>query len=259
LLAVSLVGARATVPQAFILATALTIAHTIGVLVFGIIVLTLARYVVPETLYPWIALFSGIFVAVLGARALTREISRRSARIAGVHVHVHAHDHDHPHEHDHDGADDFAHALKHVVPGSAPISFRSALIAASSGNVAPCPAALVVLLAAIATQKIAWGLLLIVAFSIGLALTLTLLGIAVVRSAAWLTKRPQFDRFAKEAPLFTASAISIIGAWMIGEGTVAQGVATTPLFVALIVLATIVAFTVLRTPIFSPKFERERT
>jgi ABC-type nickel/cobalt efflux system permease component RcnA len=246
LLAISLVGARATVSQAAILATALTIAHTIGVLTFGVVVLTLARYVVPEALYPWIALLSGVFVAILGARALAREVARRRAPLGHDHDRQHAHGHDH-HHHDHSGFEEAVHAHSHLIPGSAPISFRSAIIAASTGNVAPCPAALVVLLAAIATHRIGWGLILIVAFSIGLALTLTLLGVAVVRSAAWLTRRPQFDRLARYAPLVTAGAISVIGAWMIGEGAVAQGVVATPIVVALTVLATIVAFTAVQT------------
>ena len=100
------------------------------------------------------------------------------------------------------------------------------------------------LLAAIATHRIGWGLVLIVAFSIGLALTLTLLGVAVVRGAAWLTRRPQFDRFARYAPLVTAAAISVIGAWMIGEGAVAQGfVRDRRSSSRFTVLATIVAFT----------------
>ena len=244
LLAISLVGARATVPQAMILATALTIAHTIGVLIFGVVILTLARYVVPEALYPWIALLSGVFVAILGARALGREIARRRSPLtAHAHDHDHNHRHDDHHHHDDDGFSEAVHAHSHLIPGSAPISFRSAIVAASTGNVAPCPAALVVLLAAIATHRIGWGLVLIVAFSIGLALTLTLLGVAVVRSAAWLTRRPQFDRLARHAPLVTAGAISVIGAWMIGEGAVAQGFVATPVFVSLVVLATIIAFT----------------
>jgi ABC-type nickel/cobalt efflux system permease component RcnA len=243
LLAISLVGVRATVGQAVILATSLTVAHTIGVLIFGVVVLTLARYIVPEALYPWIALLSGVFVAMLGARALTREIARRRAPHAHDHAHDHHHAHDGHHHHDHAGFEEAVHAHSHLIPGTAPISFRSAIIAASTGNVAPCPAALVVLLAAIATHRIGWGLVLIVAFSIGLALTLTLLGIAVVRGAAWLTRRPQFDRLARYAPLVTAGAISVIGAWMIGEGAVAQGFVTTPVIVALVVLATIIAFT----------------
>ncbi len=251
LLAISLVGARATVPQAVILATALTVAHTIGVLLFGAVVLTLARYIVPESLYPWIALLSGVFVAILGARALAREIARRRPSTgSGQALHAHAHPstssgqaHGHRHHHDDAGFSEALHAHSHLIPGTAPISFRSAIIAASTGNVAPCPAALVVLLAAIATHRIGWGLVLIVAFSVGLALTLTLLGVAVVRGAGWLTRRPQFDRFARYAPLVTAFAISVIGAWMIGEGAVAQGVVATPFFVALSVLASIIVFT----------------
>jgi hypothetical protein len=88
---------------------------------------------------------------------------------------------------------------------------------------------------------------LIIAFSVGLALTLTLLGVAVVRGAAWLTRRPQFDRFARFAPLVTAVAISAIGAWMIGEGAVAQGLVATPLIAASIVLAAIAAFITVQT------------
>jgi ABC-type nickel/cobalt efflux system permease component RcnA len=253
LLAISLVGARATVPQAFILATALTLAHTVGVLLFGVVVLTLARYIVPEALYPWIALLSGIFVAILGARALSREIARRRAAHpapAGNRAAAHAAFAARAfaeHGHDHAGLSEEEHARAHMIPGNAPISFRGALVAATTGNIAPCSGALVVLLAAIATHRIGWGLVLIVAFSVGLAMTLTLLGVAVVRGASWLTSRHQFDRFARYAPLVTAVAISVIGAWMFGEGAVAQGFVSTPLIAALIVLAAIVAFIALQT------------
>jgi ABC-type nickel/cobalt efflux system permease component RcnA len=265
LLAISLVGARATVPQAAILAAALTIAHTAGVLVFGVVVLTLARYIVPEALYPWIALASGLFVAALGARALASELRRRTVHRTPAHAHGHHHDHDHDlhHDHDHDhehahahphvhahaALDDEAHARAHAIPGSAPLRFRDALLAAASGNVAPCPAALVVLLAAIATHRIGWGLVLIVAFSIGLALTLTGLGVAVVRGAAWLTQRPQFDRVARFAPLVTAGVISSIGAVMIGEAVAAQGIAVSPIVVAILVVAAIAAYSLVRTTV----------
>jgi ABC-type nickel/cobalt efflux system permease component RcnA len=254
LLAISLVGARATVPQAAILAAALTIAHTAGVLLFGIVVLSLTRYVVPETLYPWIAVLSGAFVAVLGARALAKTIAQRAeqpapaaaaalsdAEIARAALRAHDAAHAHGFVHDHDGLDAAAHARAHAIPGTAPLRFRDALLAAASGNVAPCPAALVVLLAAIATHRIGYGLVLIVAFSIGLALTLTVLGVAVVRGAGWLMRRPQFDRAAGYAPLVTASAISIVGAWMFGEGIAVQA-AWPPAIVAAAVLAAIAAY-----------------
>jgi ABC-type nickel/cobalt efflux system permease component RcnA len=243
LLAITLVGARATVSQAAILATALTLAHTAGVLLFGVVVLTLARFIVPEALYPWIALVSGLFVATLGARALVAAVRRRTAA-APAHGHDHGHTHDHAHDHGHAHDHDHDHGHSHAIPGTAPLRFRDALIAAASGNVAPCPAALVVLLAAIATHRVGFGLILIVAFSIGLALALTALGVAVVRSAAWLTQRPQFDRFAAAAPLVTASLISLIGAWMIGEAVAAQTPAIAPAAIAALVVAAVAAYAV---------------
>jgi ABC-type nickel/cobalt efflux system permease component RcnA len=225
LLAVSLVGSRATVPQALILASSLTVAHTIGVLVFGAVVLLLARVIVPETLYPWIALASGSLVAVLGARAFARELAHRRDHAHGHHHHHHHHDHHHQH-----------------VPT---LSFGSTALAASIGNLAPCPAALVVLLAAIATHRVGYGLVLIVAFSVGLALTLTGLGVAVVRGAAWLSRRRSFDRFAHHAPLASAALISLIGAWMIGEGVSTQNAGVAPVWIVLPVLAAIAAYAVL--------------
>ena len=77
LLAVSLVGARATPRQAVILAVALTVAHTAGVLALGFVVLAATRWIVPEQIYPWITLASGLFVTVLGARAVAREVRKR--------------------------------------------------------------------------------------------------------------------------------------------------------------------------------------
>jgi ABC-type nickel/cobalt efflux system permease component RcnA len=260
LLAVSLVGARATTSQAMILAAALTVAHTIGVLALGVIVLFATRWIVPEAIYPWITLSSGVLVAVLGARALAGEVRRRRPF---AHGHVHEHDHAHPHAHDHvhglgvadhahstvDHADldDEAHARAHALPGTAPLTFRTAVMAAASGNLAPCPAALVVLLAAITLHRITLGMSLIVAFSIGLAATLTILGIAVVRGAAWLSGRRQFATVTRFAPLASAGAISLVGAAMVGEGLVAQGVPASVPIVATLTFAAIVGYA-LRVP-----------
>jgi nickel/cobalt exporter len=256
LLAVSLVGARATSRQAVILATALTVAHTAGVLALGALLLLAAQWIVPEQIYPWITLASGILVTVLGARAVAREVR---ARLPFAHAHAHAHPHAHPHEHghlhaggahhhhhdevhDHAALDDAAHAREHAIPGTAPLTFRSAVLAAASGNVAPCPAALVVLLAAIALHQVAYGMVLIVAFSIGLAVVLTALGIAVVRSAAWLVSRPRFDRAARWAPLVTALVIATVGAVMVGQGFVAQGLAVPVPLVAALILAAVAGY-----------------
>jgi nickel/cobalt exporter len=263
LLAVSLVGARATVKQAAILAAALTVAHTIGVLALGVAINLFKGYFVPETIYPWITLVSGIVIAVIGARAVQRQILLRQPLAHGhahehaethphEHTHVHstehdeaghAHGHSHgSHSHSHDGRDDIAHARSHAVPGNAPLTFGGTVWAAMSGGVAPCPAALVVLLAALALNQVAYGIFVIIAFSLGLAVTLTGLGIAVVRGASWLQDRPQFERFVVYGPLVSAIVISTIGSIMVGQGFAQQGVSISPLAITAIVALAIVGF-----------------
>jgi ABC-type nickel/cobalt efflux system permease component RcnA len=106
-----------------------------------------------------------------------------------------------------------------------------------SGGIAPCPAALVVLLAAIALNQVAYGIFVIVAFSFGLAVTLTGLGIAVVRGADWLSNRPQFEGLIRFGPFASAFSISTIGALMVGQGFVVQSAAARIAITALVALA----------------------
>ena len=255
LLAISLVGARATVKQAAILASALTIAHTIGVLALGVAINLFKGYFVPETIYPWITLLSGIAIAVIGARAVQKQILQRQP-LAHAHAHGHAATHEHEHEHVHtahghthdhgDGHshehDDLEHARAHAIPGSAPLTFGGTVWAAMSGGVAPCPAALVVLLAAVALNQVAYGIFVIVAFSFGLAATLTGLGIAVVRGASWLQGRPQFERFVTYGPLVSATVISLIGAVMVGQGFAERGITVSPILISAITALAIAGY-----------------
>ncbi|MBV8530356.1 MAG: hypothetical protein JO104_03490, partial [Candidatus Eremiobacteraeota bacterium] len=147
LLAFTLVGARATLKQALVLAAALTFAHTIAVLLLGVL-LCFASGFATEALFTWITLISGAAVACIGGRALFSAVT-----------HAAAHHRHHHHSHDH----------AHAIPGTAPLQFRAAVIAAMSGGIAPCPAAIVVLLTALHLHRIGYGLALIVIFSLGLA------------------------------------------------------------------------------------------
>ncbi len=208
LLAVSLVGARATTKQAFVLASALTVAHTAGVIALGVALLAFARFIVPEMVYPWIALGSGACVAMLGASALARQV--RQMRGA-AHKHEHAHGHDAT-----TAARGHTHELP-PLPSGAPLSFRNVVLVAMSGNIAPCPAALVVLLTALSLHRVGYGMLVVIAFSIGLAAVLTGLGIAVVRGAAWLGERRGFERVVRYGPLATACIICAIGIVMLAR------------------------------------------
>lgn len=236
LLAVSLVGARATPKQALLLAVGLTIAHTAGVLLLGGVLLVAARWIVPEAIYPWITLLSGAAVAVLGATALARFV--RARRAAGHHHDGESARDARGQDHDHDRD----HAHSHGVRGDAPLSFRGVMLVAMSGNIAPCPAALVVLLAALALHQVAYGLAVVVAFSVGLAAVLTGLGLALVRGAAWISTRPAFDKAVAYAPLASACVISVIGSAMLGQGAAAGAFEAPPFAMTLLALTAIVAF-----------------
>jgi ABC-type nickel/cobalt efflux system permease component RcnA len=111
-----------------------------------------------------------------------------------------------------------------------------------SGGIAPCPAAIVLLLAALRLHQIGYGILLIVVFSMGLASVLSGLGIAVVRGAAWLSKRSGYARFASYGPLLTALVICTIGSWTLAIGLVQQGVATQAVPLAIAVWAAIAGY-----------------
>ncbi len=215
LLAFTLVGARATFKQAAILAGALTFAHTIAVLLLGALLFFVAGFAT-ESLFTWITLLSGAAVAIIGARSLSAAVARTR----------HGHGHDHA----------------HAIPGSAPLHFPSAVVAAMSGGIAPCPAAIVVLLTALHLHRVGYGLFLIVVFSLGLASILTGLGLAVVHGAAWLQRRSGFARLARVAPFATASVISTIGAVMLAQGLTDRGFPLpAPLVIAFTLLAVLAA------------------
>ena len=246
LLAFTLVGVRATTRQAIVLALSLTFAHTIGVLLLGL-VLFFASGFVAEAIYPWITLVSGVAIAIIGARTLARFISlRRGLAHSHSHAHdgAHSHAHEHAHELDHEHAD--GHGHDHSVPGSGPLRFSNAIWAAMSGGIAPCPAAIVVLLAALRLHQVGYGLALIVVFSAGLATVLSALGIGVVHGAAWLARRSSYEGLVRYGPLLSALVISTIGATLVGQGLSQQGVAASPYAIAALTLAAIVGYALAR-------------
>jgi ABC-type nickel/cobalt efflux system permease component RcnA len=245
LLAFTLVGARATFKQAAILAAALTFAHTVAVLLLGFVLFFAAGFA-SESLFTWITLISGLAVALIGARALGNALKRvqdQSQHDRAHHSHDHhAHEHGHDHPHDHEHSHDHEHGHSHAIPGKAPLHFPSAVVAAMSGGIAPCPAAIVVLLTALHLHRVGYGLLLIVIFSLGLAAVLTGLGIAVVNGAAWLQRRSGFATVARFAPLVTATVISVIGATMLAQGLADRGASVSTGVIVALTLAAIAAY-----------------
>jgi nickel/cobalt transporter (NicO) family protein len=184
-----LVGQRGTPRHAALLGLIVTSTHTIGVFALGLVTLALSQFIVPDRLYPWLNLASGLLVVGIGASVFWARWRHRRA-------HSHGHHHHHGHVH---GAD----------PDAGP-SFRSLLAVGVSGGLLPCPSALVVLLAAISLHRVAFGLLLILAFSAGLALSITGIGLVAVLA------RRAFRRLSFDGPLIrllpAASALVILAA-----------------------------------------------
>src|SRR3954447_13675263 len=102
MVAAYLVGTRGTARHAFALGATVTVTHTIGVFALGVVTLALSQYIVPEDLYPWLTVASGLLVVIVGAGVLRSRIRARSAdaQSHGSHSHSHSHSHggdSHPH------------------------------------------------------------------------------------------------------------------------------------------------------------------
>src|SRR5205085_11155238 len=179
IVAAYLVGSRGTAKHAVFLGLTVTITHTAGVFALGLITLFAAQYVVPERLYPILSLISGAIVVIIGLSLFIKRLNAALGFVAHEHEHEseHTHSHDHTHEHTHDG-----HTHTHLPPGAdgRRVTWRSLLALGISGGLLPCPSALVVLLSAISLHRVGYGLLLVVAFSFGLACTLTGVGLLFV-------------------------------------------------------------------------------
>jgi ABC-type nickel/cobalt efflux system permease component RcnA len=139
------------------------------------------------------------------------------------HDHTQEHSHDHSHTHDGDGGHShgFGHHHHHVPEG--PITARSLLALGISGGIVPCPSALVVLLSAVALHRIAYGMALITAFSVGLASVLIIIGLMVVSTRHWFERFPAGEGLLRRLPVASAAAITLIGIMLVIRA-VTQGV-----------------------------------
>ena len=201
LVAAYLVGTKGTPRHAFLLGGTVTIAHTAGVFAIGIVTLALSQFILPERLYPWLTLASGLLVVAVGASVLRQRLRWRGR---GAHD-DHHHDHD-----DHDHAHGHTHGHHHHHAGNE-LTSKGILGVGIAAGLLPCPSALVVLLSAIALHRVGLGLALILAFSVGLAATITGIGLVAVFA------RRAFGRLSLDGPVIrtlpavSAALILIVG------------------------------------------------
>jgi ABC-type nickel/cobalt efflux system permease component RcnA len=223
-----LVGSRGTIKHAIFLGLTVTITHTLSVFALGIVALFASNYILPERLMPFLSFVSGLLVFFIGLTlfkdrlfsALGWKTNGHHHNDHGEHTHSHEDGHfqSHTHEdehfhHSHSGEEHTHGGSTHTHLPPKQISWRSLLALGVSGGLLPCPSALVLMLSAISLNRIGYGIVLTLVFSIGLAATLTVVGLAFLYAGKFFNN-PSLsnNRIVKALPVFSAFVIACVGA-----------------------------------------------
>jgi ABC-type nickel/cobalt efflux system permease component RcnA len=228
IVAAYLVGSRGTARHAIFLGAIVTAAHTAGVYLLGAITLYASKYIVPEQLYPWLGMISGIIIAVLATYMMVRVWTGDSD---------HGHEVGRAHNHwfaalgrsrttmprDFKNLNDREQASA-GQPGKS-VSLTQLFTLGVTGGMVPCPAALVVLFGAISLHRVGFGLFLIVAFSLGLAAVLITIGLLMVYAGRFLARWQGDGALVKRwLPLASAGCMLLLGLGITGRTFMNTGI-----------------------------------
>ncbi len=217
IVAAYLVGSRGTARHAVLLGIIVTASHTAGVFALGAITLYASRYIVPEQLYPWLGVLSGLTIAGLGGYMLLR----RWTGLDIDHAHVAGQLHSHWFPSKKEPLEELAEARTAMLAPSAQnktggqsVSLYQLFTLGITGGIIPCPAALVVLLSAFALHRIGLGFFLIVTFSVGLATVLIGFGMLMVYARRFMAAHMQIDGplTKRWLPVASAAFMTTLGA-----------------------------------------------
>ncbi|MFJ8854472.1 nickel transporter [Streptomyces sp. NPDC102437] len=207
------------VRAAFAVGATVTVTHTAGVLAVGL-ALTAGGGFLGERLLGWLGAVSGAVIAVLGtglvvtaARALR---TGRPASHSHEHGNGHGHGHSHAHEHGHAHGRDHDHDHRHEHGRSRRTGLPALLGVGLAGGLVPSPSALVVLLGAVALSRTCFGVLLVVGYGVGMALTLTSAGLLLAGGSNRLAvlgerRLPALRRCTPYGSVLTALAVLAVG------------------------------------------------
>ncbi|WP_405549984.1 nickel transporter [Streptomyces globisporus] len=253
IMAAYLAGRRGTRRDALTVGATVTLTHTAGVLVLGL-ALPVSTHLAGETVLMWLGAASGLLVTAIGLWLLLGAVRGRPQHNhhhhgpGHSHSHVDQHGHGHHHDHDHGpvtpaSAHDSAPAGElqatpavatlappdhehhpadtSTAPRNARRTSRSGLIGMGiAGGLVPSPSALVVLLGAVALGRTAFGVLLVIGYGLGMATTLTLAGLLLVRlrerieshdRARTLRHHPLLRKLARTGPVITSLLVVAVG------------------------------------------------
>jgi ABC-type nickel/cobalt efflux system permease component RcnA len=235
IVAAYLVGSRGTPRHAILLGMIVTAAHTVGVYVLGVITLYASRWIVPERLYPWLGIISGLMIAGLAAYLFLRAWTGISE------------------DHRHEPGELRSHWFESLVKPrflessttttlakesqtagmptatigtpTAEIPLRQLLTLGITGGMVPCPAALVVLLSALSLHRLGLGLFLIVAFSLGLAAVLIVVGLLMVYARRFMARWKGDGILAKRwLPVFSSGTMLVLGLGITVQAMLSTGI-----------------------------------
>jgi ABC-type nickel/cobalt efflux system permease component RcnA len=193
IMAAYIVGRKGRLRHVFGIGATVAVTHTIGVLGLGLL-LTTSEAFAGARVYPVLGAISGALVVAVGVTLLRRMLRPRGHDHLHDHGHDHGHDHDHPHDHD-------------AAPG-----WGGLMAMGVAGGLVPSPSAVLVLLGALALGRAWFGVLLVLAYGTGMALTLLGAGLMLNRLRDWL--EPRLGRLsARRLPrlLPMGSALAVIG------------------------------------------------
>jgi nickel/cobalt exporter len=211
LMAAVMVGSGARSRQAVVAGVSVAAMHTVSVIGLGALILVLEQAFRPEAVYPWLRLGSGAVAVGIGLHLVRRRWRswRRDRRVESSPTrHVHVGDTGHPHPH------------VHEVPPDGLLSRRGIAALAFAGGILPSPSALIVLLASIQRGRAPYGLGLVFAFSVGLAVSLVLVGLGLMR-AGRIADRHRWKRLGRVVSLGSAASVVAIGV-VVASGGIAS-------------------------------------
>ena len=208
-----LVGTRGRIIDAIFLGLVVTFTHTFSVISIGVILLIAKDRFAQEDVVLWLSLISGLLIVGIGGWLLAKNMKQYYTGKADSHEHGHDHTHGHSHSHDHSHTHANGHTHSHVP--SERTGFWGLLSLGISGGIVPCVDALIGLLFAISLNKLTWGVIILCAFSLGLAAVLVAIGILMVMA------KPVIERFTgrgiwlQRLPIISATVVIVLGAVLV--------------------------------------------
>jgi ABC-type nickel/cobalt efflux system permease component RcnA len=220
-MAAYIAGRRGRLRDAVTVGATVTLTHTGGVLLIGLLV-TVSASLAAESLLSYLGIASGLLIAAIGAGLLLSAWQGRHGHRAG-HTHGHDHGHHHAHDrgHDHDHDHDQAHTHRHPHG----FSRRGLIGIGIAGGLVPSPSALIVLLGAVALGRTGFGIALVLGYGLGMAATLTAAGLLLVRLRDRLARTVQgterlsrLTSLARLVPAMTACLVLVVGLGLTARG-----------------------------------------